>query len=578
MTGARILVEALKREKVSLVFGYPGGSIIPVFDVLYNDPDIRLVLPRHEQAGGHEADGYARASGKPGVVVTTGGPGATNLTTAIATAYMDSIPLVAISGQVRTNLIGTDAFQEADMTGITYPITKHNYLVKDVRDLARTVKEAFHIATTGRPGPVHISLPVDVQNAEAVFDHPREISMRNYKPTYEGHPAQIKKACNAIAAAERPVALLGGGILASGAYEEARAFIARTGIPAASTLMALGVLPSSHELFLGMAGMHGTIPANRALSEADLIIAIGARFDDRVTGNTSTFAKRARVIHMDIDPSSIGKNVEAHIPIVGDARRTLLELTNAVEAPSLDAWHAEIREWKKAHPLRYAASRDAVSPRAFFDALNRTTRDMRTIYATEVGQHQMWAAQLLRLSRPRQLITSGGLGTMGFGFPAAIGAQLADPDATVVCIAGDGSFQMNMQELALLAVHGLPVKVIVLNNGYLGMVRQWQEMFHDKRYSATRLTRTTRPPHGTAGSAREEHAPDLLKLAEAYGIPGYRICREAELERTLDIVLRDRAHEPALVEVLVPQEENVMPMVPPGASLAETIEEHPKRT
>lgn len=576
MTGARIVIEALKKEGVSVVFGYPGGSIIPVFDALYGDKDLQLVLPRHEQAGGHEADGYARASGKTGVVLTTGGPGATNLTTAIATAYMDSVPLVAISGQVKTILIGTDAFQEADMTGITYPIAKHNYLVKDVRDLARTIKEAFHIASTGRPGPVHVSIPIDVQNAEAVFRYPDEIVMRNYNPTYKGNVGQIKKACEYIEKAKKPVILVGGGAVASGAVSEVRSLIAKTGIPTVSTLMALGVVPSSKKHFLGMVGMHGTVAANYAISEADLIMNIGARFDDRVTGDTKTFAKKATVIHIDIDPSSIGKNVAVDLPIVGDAKHVLTDLLSFVSRPKIDQWRMRTEAWKDENPIRYRDFKKAVSPRALFERFNEVTKRLHTIITTEVGQHQMWAAQMLDLSWPRQFLTSGGLGTMGFGFPAAIGAQFTDRDATVVCFAGDGSFQMNMQELALLRTYQLPVKIIILNNGYLGMVRQWQELFHDKRYSATCLSRDVACPAACSGRACRKEYPNFVKLAEAYGIQGYRAETEEELAGIFKETFGEKRCEPALIEVMVPREENVMPMVPSGAALSDVIKRDPK--
>jgi len=443
VTGAQIVVESLKKENTEVVFGYPGGSIIPVFDALYGDTDVKLVLPRHEQAGGHEAEGYARATGKVGVVITTGGPGATNLTTALADAYMDSTPLVAISGQVKTFLIGTDAFQEADMIGISYGITKHNYLIKDVRDIAKTIKEAFHIASTGRPGPVHISIPVDLQTQEAKFEYPQELKMRTYNPTYKANKAQIKKACEYVAAAKKPIILVGGGAYMSGAEKEINELISKTQIPTTSTLMALGIVPSNKKACLGMLGMHGTVTANKAMGEADLILNIGARFDDRVTGDTKTFAKKAKVIHFDIDPSSIGKVVDTQLPVVGDAKQALQELLPMVKKPSIEAWRKKLQKMKEEHPIHYRDSSQAIGPQQLFTEVNRATKNIKTIFTTEVGQHQMWAAQMLELDRPRQFITSGGLGTMGFGFPAAIGAQFADPDATVVCIAGDGSFQMN---------------------------------------------------------------------------------------------------------------------------------------
>jgi acetolactate synthase-1/2/3 large subunit len=576
ISGARIVVESLKKEGVEVVFGYPGGSIIPVFDALYGETELKLVLPRHEQAGGHEAEGYAKATGKVGVVITTGGPGATNLTTALADAHMDSVPLVAISGQVKTFLIGTDAFQEADMTGISYGITKHNYLVKDVRDIAKTIKEAFHIASTGRPGPVHISIPVDLQTQETTFDYPQEIKMRNYNPTYRPNKVQIKKACEYIAAAKKPIVLVGGGALYSGAEKEVNEFISKTQIPTTSTLMGLGVVPTNKKAYLGMLGMHGTVTANKAMGEADLIINIGARFDDRVTGNTKTFAKKAKVIHFDIDPSSIGKNVETHLPIVGDAKHGLQELIPLVKKPSIDLWRKKLQDMKEAHPIHYRDFSRAISPQQLFEEINRATKGMKTIFTTEVGQHQMWAAQLLELDRPRQFITSGGLGTMGFGFPAAIGAQFAEPNATVVCLAGDGSFQMNEQELALLHTYHIPVKIIIINNGYLGMVRQWQEMFHEKRYSSTCLIRDTNCPATCTGQMCRKYTPDFLKLADAYGVAGYRTDNAKELKAILKTVFQEKNNEPALIEVWIPKEENVMPMVPPGGSLSDVIEHDPK--
>jgi len=572
VSGARIVVESLKNEGVEVVFGYPGGSIIPVFDELHGQTDFKLLLPRHEQAGGHEAEGYAKSTGKVGVVITTGGPGATNLTTALADAHMDSVPLVAISGQVKTFLIGTDAFQEADMTGISYGITKHNYLVKDVRDIAKTIKEAFHIASTGRPGPVHISLPVDIQTALTTFEYPDDIQMRNYKPTYKGHKTQIKKACELIASSKRPIVLVGGGAIASNATKEVNAFITKTQIPTVSTLMGLGVVPTNKKAYVGMLGMHGTITANKAMGEADLIINIGARFDDRVTGNTKTFADKAQVIHIDIDPSSIGKNVDTNLPIVGDAKHILTDLLPSVKKPSIDTWRNKLQKMKAAHPIVYPEVDEGISPQTLFEELNRITKGKRIKFATEVGQHQMWAAQLLALKEPRQLITSGGLGTMGFGLPASIGAQMGNPKHTVVCLAGDGSIQMNLQELALLHTYQIPVKVIVINNGYLGMVRQWQEMFHDKRYSATCLTRTSSCPVTCSGKSCRKYTPDFMKLAEAYHIPGYRVTDTKELRATLQSVFETHADAPALVEVWIPREENVMPMVPPGGSLSDVID------
>ncbi len=550
-TGAQILVNALIEEGVELIFGYPGGAVLPFFDVLYDAP-IRFVLTRHEQGAAHAADGFARATGKVGVCVATSGPGATNLTTGIATANMDSSPIVAITGQVRTNLIGNDAFQEADTTGITRPITKHNYLVKDVRDLARTVKEAFYVARTGRPGPVLIDLPVDVTQAEHAGDVDKRMRLPGYKPAREGHPRQIRLAAAAINEAERPIIYAGGGVITSGASEELRTLAETTNVPVTMTLMGLGGFPGDHPLCLGMLGMHGTPTANYTITESDLIIAIGARFDDRITGRIDSFAPSAKVIHIDIDPTSISKNIRVHIPVVGDAALILRELNPQVRHVARDAWHAQIAEWKRKHALSYDASGDQIKPQAVVQELSRMVPE-DTIVATEVGQNQMWTAMWYTFRRPRTLLSSGGLGTMGFGFPAALGAQAGCPDRLVIDVAGDGSIQMNIQELATAVSYRLPVKVIVLNNGYLGLVRQWQELFYKGRYSHTRLNGN----------------PDFVKLAEAYGATGYRVKDPKDLRDALEQTLQTEG--PVFLDVHIAQEENVFPMVPAGEAINRMI-------
>ena len=547
MRGAEILIECLKAEKVEVVFGYPGGAVLPIYDVLY-DADIRHILVRHEQGAAHAADGYARATGRPGVCIATSGPGATNLVTGLATAYMDSVPVVAFTGQVATNMIGRDSFQEADITGITMPITKHNYLVKSVKDLARVVKEAFHIATTGRPGPVLIDLPKDVSNGTAEFSYPETVDLPGYKPTYEGHPKQVKELARAIEAAQRPVLYVGGGVVSSGASDALRTVAEMQQIPVAATLMGLSAFPAAHPLSLGMLGMHGTGYANLAVTECDLLIAVGARFDDRVTGKIETFAPRAKVAHIDIDPAEIGKNVRFDIPIVGDARRVLEALIPQLEAKTRPEWLAQIQAFKSEWPLEYAKGRDGIAPQYVIEQISELTGG-EAIITTEVGQNQMWTAQHYRFKQPRSFITSGGLGTMGFGFPAAIGAQIGQPNRLVVDIAGDGSFQMNIQELGTAVQYGIPVKVAILNNGYLGMVRQWQEMFHDRRYSSTVLN----------------HNPNFVNIAEAYGAKGYRVEREDQVRAVLEQALAEPG--PVVMDFAVSREANVFPMVPPNESI-----------
>ncbi|MBI3991258.1 MAG: biosynthetic-type acetolactate synthase large subunit [Candidatus Omnitrophica bacterium] len=550
MTGAQILIESLKREGVEVIFGYPGGVVLPLFDKLYDAP-IRFILTRHEQGAAHAADGYARATGKVGVCLATSGPGATNLTTGIANAYMDSIPMVAITGQVKTFLIGSDAFQEADVTGITRPITKHNYLVKDTKDLARIVREAFYIASSGRPGPVLIDLPVDVQMQEADFVWPETVDIRSYKPTYFGHPGQIKKAAKFIAESKRPIIYAGGGIISSGAHLALRELAEKIQAPVTMTLMGLGGFPATHKLSLGMLGMHGTAYANHAIMESDLIIAIGARFDDRVTGRLDAFAPHAKIIHIDIDPSSISKNVKVDIPIVGDARNILGELLEAIKrVPDTSEWLNTIEAWRKRHPLAYK-DEGKIKPQYVIEQICEATKG-EAIITTEVGQNQMWAAQWYKYTSPRTFISSGGLGTMGFGFPAAMGAKIGCPEKTVIDIAGDGSIQMNIQELATCVCNKINVKVAILNNGYLGMVRQWQELFYKKRYSYTCIT-----------------GPDFVKLAESYGAVGIRATKKEEVRPAIEKALStDNA---VFIDFHIEPEENVFPMVPAGEAINRMI-------
>ncbi len=565
MKGAEILVECLKREKVKYIFGYPGGVILDIFDLLYDDPDIKLILTRHEQAATHAADGYARVTGKPGVVLVTSGPGATNTVTGIATAHMDSVPLVIFTGQVPTFLIGNDAFQEADIVGITRPCTKYNILVKDVKDLAKQIREAFYIATTGRPGPVLVDLPKDVTQGKTEFIWPEKIHIRSYNPTYEGNIYMIKKAAQEIAKAKRPVIIAGGGCIISNAHEYLKELAEFTQIPVANTLMGLGSFPRTHELSLGMLGMHGAYYANMAVQNSDLIIAIGMRFDDRVTGKTDAFAPQAKIIHIDIDPTSIRKNVRVDIPIVGDVSRVLQVLNKIVKEEIKPQWNEvrkswlkQINQWKKERPLSYEFDPKVIKPQYVIEKIYELTKG-NAIITTEVGQNQMWTAQFYKFDLPRRLVTSGGLGTMGYGFPAAIGAQLAFPDMTVIDIAGDGSIQMNIQELATAVIYDLPVKVAIINNSYLGMVRQWQELFYNERYSYTYLST----------------APDFVKIAESYGAVGLRATKPSEVEPVIKEALSIR--KPVFMDFVVDWKEKVYPMVPPGAPIDQMIFEEKKK-
>ncbi|MDY0261224.1 biosynthetic-type acetolactate synthase large subunit [Syntrophotalea acetylenica] len=559
-TGSQILLESLVLEGVDTVFGYPGGTVINIYNDLLDYP-IKHILTRHEQAAVHAADGYARATGKVGVAIATSGPGATNTVTGIATAYMDSTPMVVITGQVPTPLIGNDAFQEADIVGMTRSITKHNYLVKDVKDLARIIKQAFYIARTGRPGPVLIDLPKDVQIASTRFSYPETVELRGYKPTYSGNVRQVEKAAKMILASRRPVLFVGGGATASDAGEDLMSFAELIQAPVVTTLMGMAAFPTGHPLALGMLGMHGTYYANMAVTNADLLVAIGARFDDRVTGRVAAFAPKAKIIHIDIDPTSIKKNVRVDLPIVGELRDVITNIMDRLRSdaaqvqafPELTAsWRSQIDAWRSQYPMTYKASDTVIKPQFVIQKIRElTARD--AVIATEVGQHQMWTAQFFNFCHPRSFITSGGLGTMGFGLPAALGAQVACPDRQVIDISGDGSFQMNSQELATLVQYKLPVKIAILNNNFLGMVRQWQQLFFDRRYSQTPM----------------ELPIDFVKLAEAYGATGLRATRPADVEGVIRKALEIPG--PVLMEFQVDREENVMPMVPAGAAIDEMV-------
>ncbi|RLI78524.1 acetolactate synthase large subunit [Archaeoglobales archaeon] len=552
MRGANAIIKALEMEGVRHIFGIPGGAIIEVYDALF-DSEITHILTRHEQAAVHAADGYARASGKTGVAFATSGPGATNTVTGIANAYMDSSPIVVMTGQVPTALIGNDAFQEADITGITMPITKHNYLVTDATKLPEIIKEAFTIASTGRPGPVLIDLPKDVTIADIEFNYPEKIDLIGYKPKTAGHPRQIKRASELIMKSERPVILAGGGIRLSEAQEELLK-LAET-IPAfvVTTLMGKGAISETHPLCLGFVGMHGTKYADYALHEADLVIAVGCRFSDRTTGRVSDFAPYAKIIHIDIDPAEIGKNVRVDVPIVGDAKLVLKELVNHVQYKQRKEWEDKVNDWRRSYPLRYIKEKDKIKPQFVIEKVYELNPD--AIVTTEVGQNQMWAAQYFKVKHPRQFISSGGLGTMGFGFPAAMGAQTAFPEKTVVDIAGDGSILMNIQELATCVDYHIPVKICVLNNAYLGMVRQWQELFYNERYSATRL---------------RYEGLSFEKIAKGFGAVGMTVEKPSEVEDALKEAFE--IDTPVLIDFWVEKLENVYPMVPPGAALNEVID------
>ncbi len=555
MTGAEIIIECLKREGVKYIFGYPGGVVLNIFDLLYDDKDLKLILTRHEQGAVHAADGYARASGKPGVALVTSGPGATNTVTGLATASMDSVPIVVLTGQVSTALIGNDAFQEADIVGITRSCTKYNFLAKDVDELSTVIREAFHIAKTGRPGPVLIDLPKDVTSGKAEFVWPEKVFIRSYNPTYEGNKWMIERAASEIVKARKPVIIAGGGCMISEASDELLEFAENMKIPVVMTLMGLGSFPCTHPLALGMLGMHGTYYANKTVQDSDLLIAIGMRFDDRVTGKVDGFAPNAKILHIDIDPTSIRKNVRVDIPVVGDVKRVLIQLNKVLKENEKESW-AELRkvwlrqiaEWKKDRPLTYTFRDDVIKPQFVVEKIYELTKG-DAIICTEVGQNQMWAAQFYKFDKPRRLLTSGGLGTMGYGFPAAIGAQLAHPDKMVIDIAGDGSIQMNIQELATAVIYKLPVKVAILNNHFLGMVRQWQELFFNERYSYSNL----------------DVVPDFVALAQAYGAVGLRASKPSEVEPVLKEAFKVK--KTVFMDFVIDWKEKVYPMVPGGATL-----------
>ncbi|WP_314294574.1 biosynthetic-type acetolactate synthase large subunit [Fusobacterium periodonticum] len=553
--GARILLECLSRLGIKEIFGYPGGAVIPIYDELYSFKDIKHYFSRHEQGAVHEADGYARSTGNVGVCLATSGPGATNLVTGIMTAHMDSIPLLAITGQVTSTLLGKDAFQESDIVGITVPITKNNYLVQNIRELPGILKEAYYIASTGRPGPVLVDIPRDIQLEEIPYDefnkiYEQEFVLEGYNPVYEGHKGQIKTAIKLIKDSKKPLIIAGAGVLKGHAYDELKEFVDKTNIPVAMTLLGLGSFPANHELALGMIGMHGTTYANYAANEADLVIAAGMRFDDRVTGNPQKFLPNAKIIHIDIDPAEIGKNKLIDVPIVGDLKNVLAELNQKVPKLSHTKWLDEVAKLKKKYSLTFRKTEeDVLIPQEILFEINKLTKG-EVIVATDVGQHQMWAAQFIKFNNPYSILTSGGAGTMGFGLPAAIGAQVANPDKKVLAIVGDGGFQMTFQELMMLKEYNLPVKIFIINNSYLGMVRQWQELFNDRRYSSVDLS----------------HNPDFIKIGEAYGIKSIQLKTKKDLKKHLKKILE--SDEAVLVECIVEKEENVYPMIPAGKDVS----------
>ena len=560
LTGAEIIIECLKAEDVEHVFGYPGGAVLHIYDAFYKQDDVKHILVRHEQGATHAADGYARSTGKPGVVLVTSGPGATNAVTGIATAYMDSIPMVVITGQVPKPLIGNDAFQEVDSVGITRPIVKHNFLVEDVKDMARIFKQAFFVATTGRPGPVVIDIPKDITAAKTEFSYPKEMIMRSYNPTVKGHSGQIKRAIDIILAAERPMIYTGGGVILGNGSEQLRHFTKKLGYPITQTLMGLGAFPATDKQSLGMLGMHGTYEANMGMHHCDVLIAIGARFDDRVTGNLEKFCPDATIIHVDVDPASISKNVRVDVPIVGEVVQVLNDFNSALEqtdrtpnASAIEKWWNQINEWRAQDCLKYDRESETIKPQFVLEKMYEITNG-GAIVTSDVGQHQMFAAQYYGFDEPRRWINSGGLGTMGFGLPAAMGAQLAHPDDLVMCVTGESSIQMCIQELATCAQYGLPLKIINLNNGYMGMVRQWQEFFYDKRYSSSHMN----------------VLPDFKMLAESYGHIGIKVEKSIDVEPALReaIAQKDRL---VFLDFITDQEENVYPMIPSGAGLNEMI-------
>lgn len=552
--GSQMVCESLIQEGVEVVFGLPGGAILPLYQTLPEYPQLRHILVRHEQGGAHAADGYARVTGKPGVCWATSGPGATNLITGIATAQMDSVPMVVITGQVARASLGSDAFQETDTTGITLPITKHNYLVMDAADIPRVIKEAFHIASTGRPGPVLIDIPKDVLTDEAEFVYPETVDLPGYKPNMEGHPAQIKRAARLIAQSNRPVILAGHGIKFSNAFDELKELAEKAQVPVITTLLGISSFPEDHVLCVGMPGMHGMAYASLALEEADLIIALGMRFDDRITGKPSAFAINSRKIHVDIDPSEIGKNIKVDVPIVGDLKRVLTKLNKQIEPATHVEWLQRVDELKRDHPSMSIRDTDKLIPQYIINQISAAT-DGKAIVVTGVGQHQMWAAQHYTFTEPRSLITSGGAGAMGYEVPGAMGAQVGEPDKVVWSVAGDGGFQMTMAELATLVENDIPVKFAIINNGFLGMVRQWQEFFYAKSYVATHYT----------------HNPDFVKLADAFGMLGIRVTEKSQVRSAIEQAMEYDG--PALIDFVVEEEENVFPMIPSGQTVHEMIEE-----
>ena len=558
INGARILLECLHRVGVTDIFGYPGGSVIPIYDEIYSFDKIRHYFTRHEQGAVHAADGYARVSGKVGVCLATSGPGATNLVTGIMTAHMDSIPLLAITGQVRSSLLGRDAFQETDIVGITVPITKVNYLVQSIKDIPRIIKEAYFIASTGRPGPVLVDIPNDIQQQEISYEEfnrlfEKEVKLEGYDPTYVGHPVQVKRALSLIKKAKKPLIIAGAGVIKSRASKELFELANKMDMPVTTTLLGLGAFPENHELSLGMLGMHGTVPANYATDEADLVIAAGIRFDDRIAGNPNKFCEHAKIIHIDIDPAEIDKNKKVDVPIVGDLKNVLIEINKELAPKKHTEWTDKVKEWKNEYPLAHRnVGEDKLLPQEVLKAVNDIL-DGNAIVVTDVGQHQMWAAQYLTFKNPDTIVTSGGAGTMGFGVPAAMGAQVGARDKKVVLIVGDGGFQMTLEEIMMIRQYNLPVKIVLINNSFLGMVRQWQELFKNRRYSFVDL----------------ECNPDFLKIAEAYGIKSERLKTKEDLKNKLkDLIL---SNEGVIIDCIVEREENVFPMIPAGKTVSQMI-------